>query len=105
VKIYAKSFASGKVRGKHVAPHTLEIAAMWAILTRLEDPKKHNLALLQKLKLYDGKMMPGFTQDTVKELRKDTAARAWTASRRASCRTCSPTPWCATTSRRSTPSW
>jgi len=72
VKIYEKSFASGKVKGKHVAPHTLEIAAMWAILTRLEDPKKHNLTLLQKLKLYDGKMLPGYTQDTVKELRKDT---------------------------------
>lgn len=72
VRIYAKSFGRGKVRGKHVAPHTLEVAAMWALLTRLEDPKKHNISLLQKLKLYDGKLLPGFTQDTVKELRKDT---------------------------------
>ncbi len=71
MRIYEKDFSSGKVRGKHVAPHTLEIAAMWAVLTRLEDPKKHNLSLLQKLKLYDGKMLPGYTQDTVKELRKD----------------------------------
>jgi len=70
-KIYEKDFASGKVRGKHVAPHTLEIAGMWAVLTRLEDPKKHNLTALQKLKLYDGRMLPGYTQDTVKELRKD----------------------------------
>jgi serine protein kinase len=45
---------------------------MWAVLTRLEDPKKHNLAIIQKLKLYDGRMIPGYTQDTVKELRKDT---------------------------------
>ena len=72
VKIYEKSFGSGKVRGKHVAPHTLEIAAMWAILTRLEDPKKHNISVLQKMKVYDGRTLPGFTQDTVKELRKDT---------------------------------
>jgi serine protein kinase len=70
-KIYEKDFASGKVKGKHVAPHTLEIAAMWAVLTRLEDPKKHNLTTLQKLKLYDGRMLPGYTQDTVKELRKE----------------------------------
>ncbi|MFO0630165.1 MAG: hypothetical protein U0325_31690 [Polyangiales bacterium] len=28
--------------------------------------------MLQKLKLYDGRMLPGYTQDTVKELRKDT---------------------------------
>ncbi len=72
VKIYAKSFASGKLRGKHVAPHTLEVASMWAVLTRLEDPKKHNISVLQKMKVYDGKTLPGFTQDTVKELRKDT---------------------------------
>lgn len=71
VRIYEKDFSQGKVRGKHVAPHTLEMAAMWGILTRLEDPKKHNLTLLQKLKLYDGKVLPGYTQDTVKELRKD----------------------------------
>ncbi|MEZ4390503.1 MAG: serine protein kinase [Polyangiales bacterium] len=72
VKIYEKSFGGGRVRGKHVAPHTLEIAAMWAVLTRLEDPKKHNLTVLQKLKLYDGRNLPGYTQDTVKEVRKDT---------------------------------
>jgi serine protein kinase len=59
------------VRGKHIAPHTLEVAAMWAVLTRLEEPKKHNLTLLQKMKLYDGKVLPGYTQDTVKELRKE----------------------------------
>ena len=45
---------------------------MWGVLTRLEDPKKHNLTLLQKLKLYDGKTLPGFTQDNIKELRKET---------------------------------
>jgi serine protein kinase len=72
VKIYTKDFTAEKVRGKHVAPHTLEMAAMWAVLTRLEHPKKHDLTLLQKLKLYDGKTLPGFTQDNVKELRKET---------------------------------
>jgi len=61
------------VRGKHIAPHTIEMAAMWAILTRLEAPKKHDISLLQKLKLYDGKNLTGFTQDNVKELRKETA--------------------------------
>ena len=71
IRIYEKDFNAGKIRGKHIAPHTLEVAAMWAVLTRLEDPKKHNLSLLQKMKLYDGKMLPGFTQDNVKELRKE----------------------------------
>src|SRR6185312_5066666 len=71
-KIYKKDFNLDRIKGKHIAPHTLEVAAMWAVLTRLEDPKKHNLSLLQKLKLYDGKVLPGYTQDTVKELRKET---------------------------------
>src|SRR6201995_5576796 len=71
VKIYAKDYNAGRIRGKHIAPHTLEMAAMWAVLTRLEDPKKHQLTLVQKMKLYDGKTLPGFTQDTVKELRKE----------------------------------
>ncbi len=70
-RIYEKDFNQDKVRGRHVAPHTLEVAAMWAVLTRLEEPKKHNLQLIQKLRLYDGKVLPGYTQDTVKELRKE----------------------------------
>ncbi|MCL2777945.1 MAG: serine protein kinase [Polyangiaceae bacterium] len=71
IKIYEKDFGGQKVKGKHIAPHTLEVAAMWAVMTRLEDPKKHNLSLVQKMKLYDGKVLPGYTQDTVKELRKE----------------------------------
>jgi serine protein kinase len=47
------------------------MAAMWAVLTRLEEPKGHNLMILQKLKLYDGKSLPGYTEDSVKELRKN----------------------------------
>ena len=71
IKIYEKDFNQERVKGRHVAPHTLEVAAMWAVLTRLEEPKKHNLELVQKMKLYDGKVLPGYTQDTVKELRKE----------------------------------
>src|ERR671938_145165 len=73
VKIYEKDYNPHRIRGKHIAPHTLEMAAMWAVLTRLEEPKKHNLTLLQKLKLYNGKTLPSFTEDNIKELRKETA--------------------------------
>ncbi len=71
IKIYKKDFSNKKIRGKFIAPHTIEMAAMWAVLTRLEEPKKANLTLVQKLKLYDGKMIPGFTEDNVRELRKE----------------------------------
>ena len=43
------------------------------VLTRLEEPKKHNLTLVQKLKLYNGKSLPNFTEDNIKELRKEAA--------------------------------
>ena len=71
IKIYEKDYSSNKVKGKHMAPHTLEMAAMWAVLTRLDPPRKADLALIQKLKLYNGKTLPGFTEDNVKELRKE----------------------------------
>jgi len=72
IRIYAKDYTQKKIN-KHIAPHTLEVAAMWAVLTRLEEPKKHNLTLLQKLKLYNGKSLHGYTEDNVKELRKETS--------------------------------
>lgn len=71
LKIYHKDYAPGKIKGKHIAPHTIEMAAMWSILTRLEEPKKANLTLLQKLKLYNGKSLPGFTEDNIKELKAE----------------------------------
>ncbi|MGZ3705335.1 MAG: PrkA family serine protein kinase [Bdellovibrionota bacterium] len=71
VRIYEKDFGKGKVQGVFIAPHTVEMAAMWAILTRLEPPKKSDLSLMQKLKLYNGKTLSGYTEDNVKELRKE----------------------------------
>jgi serine protein kinase len=71
IKIYEKDFNKKRVPGKHIAPHTIEMAAMWAVLTRLEDPKKANLSLVQKLKLYNGKTLPGFTRDNIREIRQE----------------------------------
>jgi serine protein kinase len=71
IKIYEKDYNQQKVKGKHIAPHTIEMAAMWAVLTRLEEPKNASLTLLQKLKLYNGKTLPGFTEENIKELREE----------------------------------
>ncbi len=72
IKIYEKYFNKKKIRGVSIAPHTTEVAAMWAVLTRLEKPKKANLTRLQKMKLYNGKSLPNYTEDNIKELRKET---------------------------------
>jgi serine protein kinase len=71
IKIYRKDYNPEKIRGKHIAPHTLEMVAMWAVLTRMEDPKHAQLTLMQKMKLYNGKTLPGFTADNIKELKKE----------------------------------
>jgi serine protein kinase len=71
IAIYEKDFNKERIRGIHIAPHTIETAAMWAVLTRLDDPKKPGLTLTQKLKLYNGKNIPNFTEDSVHELREE----------------------------------
>ena len=71
IRIYQKDYNDKRVRGKHIAPHTLEVAAMWALLTRLEQPNHHGLTLIQKMKLYNGKSLPGFTTENVTSLRKE----------------------------------
>ncbi|OGL43122.1 MAG: serine protein kinase [Candidatus Schekmanbacteria bacterium RBG_16_38_10] len=71
IKIYQRDYNKERIKGKHIAPHTIETASMWAVLTRLEEPKKANLTLVQKLKLYNGKTLPGYTEDNIKELMEE----------------------------------
>ena len=71
IRIYEKDFNKERIRGVHIAPHTIEMAAMWAVLTRIEEPKKAGLTLMQKMKLYEGKNIPGFTEDSIAELREE----------------------------------
>lgn len=71
-RIYQKDFNAEAVPHIHIAPHTLEMASMWAVLTRLEPAKKAGLTLMQKLKLYNGKITQRFTEENIKELRKET---------------------------------
>jgi serine protein kinase len=67
IKVLLHDYGPDKVR-QHVAPHTIEVAALFSILSRLEDDKDGKLDLLKKAKLYNGEMLPGYTEDSVKEL-------------------------------------
>ncbi|MCB9845892.1 MAG: serine protein kinase [Phycisphaeraceae bacterium] len=78
VRIYQKDFGGDRIRNIHIAPHTLEVAAMWAVLTRLDEPKKAGLSILQKMKLYNGKSIPGYTEDSVKELKEESPREGMT---------------------------
>lgn len=66
-RVLLKEFNPNNVR-QHIAPHTIRIAALVPILTRLKPSKKGNIDMVDKVKLYDGKSLEGFTEDSVKEL-------------------------------------
>ena len=71
VKIYQKIIRHSDFRA-HVAPHTLEVASMFAILSRLEPTPKCDL--MTKLKLYNGEEVieKGRTKKIdIRELRDD----------------------------------
>lgn len=68
LKVYEQDYGKNKVK-QHIMPHTLEIAAFFAVLTRLHDDPDHKLDLRDKAKLYDGHSLPNWTEDSVKELR------------------------------------
>ena len=52
VRIYEKLLSqSSALQHVHVAPHTLRVASLFAILTRLEPPKKAGMSLMKKLRL------------------------------------------------------
>jgi serine protein kinase len=74
VRIYKRQFGTPGNGNPFIAPHTLEVAALWAVLTRLEDPTHPNLSVLQKAKLYGGEEVQGFTAENVREM-KDAALR------------------------------
>jgi len=72
-RIYDKLLKqSDALRNIHIAPNTLRIAAMFAVMTRLEEPKKANIDIVKKMKLYDGEDVDGFKSKDVKELQEDT---------------------------------
>jgi Putative Ser protein kinase len=40
----------------HVEPHTLEMAGLFGVLTRLEEPTDETVSLLEKAKVYNGEL-------------------------------------------------
>ncbi len=74
VRIYEKLLRQSNVLDSvHVAPHTLKVASIFSILSRLEPPKKAGMSLMKKLKLYDGQDVEGFTNKDVRELQEETS--------------------------------
>ncbi|MCA8981833.1 MAG: serine protein kinase [Planctomycetes bacterium] len=70
-RIYQRQFRRRDGLVRSIAPHTLEMAALWAVLTRLDEPTHPNLTLLQKARLYAGEDVGGFTREQVREMKHE----------------------------------
>lgn len=70
-RIYEKMIRESDVEDVHIAPHTLRVAAMFTILTRLKEPKRGDIDLVKKMRLYDGELVEGFNEVDVEELKKE----------------------------------
>ncbi|MGB5037278.1 MAG: protein prkA [Blastocatellia bacterium] len=72
-RIYTKLLQqSDGLKAVHISPNTLKVAAIFAVMTRLEEPKRANIDIVKKLKLYDGEDVEGFKSKDVRELREET---------------------------------
>jgi serine protein kinase len=72
-RIYDKLLhQSEALRNVHLAPNTLRVAAMFAVMTRLEEPKRQSVDVVKKMKLYDGEDVEGYKSKDVRELKEET---------------------------------
>jgi serine protein kinase len=67
IKIYQKLIANSEFSDVHISPGALEVAAQFAILTRLYPSKKVNA--IQKMKLYNGEYLEEFTKGKDKDIK------------------------------------
>ncbi len=71
IRIYEKLLKQSSLTGVHIAPETLRVASMFAVLSRLEQSKSAGMSPMKKLKLYDGEEVEDFSQRDVKELQEE----------------------------------
>ncbi len=71
-RIYEKMIRDSDVADDvHIAPHTLKVAAMFTILTRLKETKRGDIDVIKKMRLYDGESVEGFNSADVDELKNE----------------------------------
>jgi len=74
-QIYRKMLRNADLPDIQVEPHTLEMAGLFGVLTRIEEPDESSIDLVQKAKAYNGEIDE--TEDVdVKKLREEAAEKA-----------------------------
>jgi serine protein kinase len=64
IKIYEKMINDSDFRDIHIAPHTLKVAAEFAVMSRLVDSSKVSNKI-EKMKLYNGEVTEGFKKSDI----------------------------------------
>jgi serine protein kinase len=78
VKIYEKLIGQARFDEVHIAPYSLYCAAMFSVLSRLKDSKHNGLTNMNKMRLYNGDEVEGFSQADVSTLKKEFEAEGMT---------------------------
>ena len=73
--IYRKMLRNADVPDMHIEPHTLEMAGLFGVLTRIVEPSDESVTLVQKAMAYNGEIDETDDID-VKKLREDGEKRA-----------------------------
>ena len=70
VKIYDKVNMMGEEAGICIAPLSLQVASTFAVLSRLDQPVRQGMTLLDKMRLYDRRMVGAYTRQDVIEMKR-----------------------------------
>jgi len=70
-KIYKKLIEQSDINDVHIAPHAINTAAIFSVLTRLYESKRQGIDILKKLRLYDGEDVEGFAETDLEDLQKE----------------------------------
>lgn len=72
-RIYQKLISTAPAfRNIHVDPHVLNVSAVFAVLTRLQDIDRDDLDIAKKVRLYAGEDVEGFSEPEVERIRMET---------------------------------
>jgi serine protein kinase len=70
-QIYKKLMSEVDLKGTHIAPLTLQVASIFAVLSRLQPSERIGMSLVKKMRLYDGQYVERFTAKDVEELQAE----------------------------------
>lgn len=70
-RIYHKLITSTSTQDYHFAPYVFRVSAMFAILSRLVESDNLTIRLIDKMKLYNGDPVEGYTEKEVEQLQRE----------------------------------